>query len=236
MEMRIDPPSRRLPRPRSASGLSTARCRRPSSPPPAPNLRIPSPPSRRGCWPWANEPSTARPNCALEAAYDYTSALIGREHARFRRRTRGHRRFLAKAPREVTSGRARCKRDSYRDSLILKILHDWSSPSPWSSASANWGWAELLRDEVSAEEGPSASIPVNPKAVGTEILGETAYATLADIPDAIDMVQIGRNSEAAASAITDEAIDHPSQGGVDAAPSWAQRRRRRARRLGRSPP
>ena len=40
-------------------------------------------------------------------------------------------------------------------------------------------------------------IPVNPGRAGTEILGETVYATLADIPGDIDMVDVFRSSEAA---------------------------------------
>ena len=40
-------------------------------------------------------------------------------------------------------------------------------------------------------------IPVNPGRAGTEILGETVYATLAEIPVDIDMVDVFRSSEAA---------------------------------------
>lgn len=48
-------------------------------------------------------------------------------------------------------------------------------------------------------------IPVNPRAAGQEILGETVAASLADIDAPVDMVDIFRNSEAAG-PITDEAI------------------------------
>ena len=49
------------------------------------------------------------------------------------------------------------------------------------------------------------AIPVNPNAAGGEILGERVYASLADIKEPIDMVDIFRRSEAAGAA-TDEAI------------------------------
>ncbi|OAB46511.1 CoA-binding protein [Paenibacillus antarcticus] len=38
-------------------------------------------------------------------------------------------------------------------------------------------------------------IPVNPAASGTEILGEICYASLHDIPDKIDIVNVFRRSE-----------------------------------------
>lgn len=40
-------------------------------------------------------------------------------------------------------------------------------------------------------------IPVNPGQAGGELLGQTIYATLADIPEPVDMVDIFRNSDAA---------------------------------------
>lgn len=38
-------------------------------------------------------------------------------------------------------------------------------------------------------------IPVNPAASGTEILGEMCYASLKDIPDKVDIVNVFRRSE-----------------------------------------
>lgn len=40
-------------------------------------------------------------------------------------------------------------------------------------------------------------IPVNPAQAGGELLGQRIYATLADVPDPIDMVDIFRNTDAA---------------------------------------
>lgn len=38
-------------------------------------------------------------------------------------------------------------------------------------------------------------IPVNPTAAGKEILGETCYASLAEVPEKIDLVNVFRRSE-----------------------------------------
>ena len=48
-------------------------------------------------------------------------------------------------------------------------------------------------------------IPVNPRLAGQTLLGETVHASLSDIGQPVDMVDIFRNPQAAA-GITDEAI------------------------------
>ncbi len=48
-------------------------------------------------------------------------------------------------------------------------------------------------------------VPISPRLAGRELLGETVYAALADIPFAVDMVDLFVNSEAAGE-ITDQAI------------------------------
>jgi predicted CoA-binding protein len=48
-------------------------------------------------------------------------------------------------------------------------------------------------------------IPINPGLAGQTLFGETVYATLADVPDQVDMVDIFRRSDAVP-AIVDEAL------------------------------
>jgi uncharacterized protein len=49
------------------------------------------------------------------------------------------------------------------------------------------------------------TLPVNPFAAGGRINGETVYASLAEVPEAIDMVEVFRRPEAAG-AVVDAAI------------------------------
>ena len=48
-------------------------------------------------------------------------------------------------------------------------------------------------------------IPINPGMAGQQLLGQTVYASLSEVPEPIDMVDIFRNSQAAG-PITDEAL------------------------------
>ena len=59
------------------------------------------------------------------------------------------------------------------------------------------------------------AIPVNPFAAGGTILGEICYASLAEVPEAVDMVDIFRRSEFAGAAV-DDAIT------ADARAVWMQ--------------
>lgn len=49
------------------------------------------------------------------------------------------------------------------------------------------------------------AIPINPGLAGKEILGERVYASISDVEEPLDMVDIFRNAEAAGQ-ITDEAL------------------------------
>jgi len=51
--------------------------------------------------------------------------------------------------------------------------------------------------------------PINPGLAGKEVLGAMAYASLADLPEPVDMVEIFRASEYAG-ALVDEALALPS--------------------------
>ena len=61
--------------------------------------------------------------------------------------------------------------------------------------------------------------PVNPGHAGGTILGRTVFGSLSEIPSAIDMVDIFRNSEAAG-AVVDEAIALAAEKGIRAV--WMQ--------------
>lgn len=91
----------------------------------------------------------------------------------------------------------------YRDEQLRGILRDVRSIA-MVGASPKWVRPSYFAMKYLQEKGYSV-IPVNPAAAGQEILGETCYATLAEVPAPIDMVDIFRNSEAAG-PITDEAI------------------------------
>ncbi len=71
-------------------------------------------------------------------------------------------------------------------------------------ASANWIRPSYFAMKYLRQKGYRV-IPVNPRAAGEKILGETTYGSLRDIPEPVDMVDVFRGS-AEAGQITDDAI------------------------------
>jgi predicted CoA-binding protein len=93
--------------------------------------------------------------------------------------------------------------ESYSDEYLRGILRRTRTIA-MVGASPHWNRPSFFVLKYLQAKGFRV-IPVNPKAAGEEILGEACYASLADVPVPIDMVDIFRAS-AAAPAIVEEAI------------------------------
>jgi uncharacterized protein len=93
--------------------------------------------------------------------------------------------------------------DSYSPDYIRNILRDVKTVA-LVGASANDTRPSYFVLKYLIEKGYTV-FPINPGLVGQQLLGQTVYASLKDIPVSIDMVDIFRNSEAAAE-ITEEAL------------------------------
>lgn len=93
--------------------------------------------------------------------------------------------------------------DAYSNQYIREIL-DSVKTVALVGASTNWNRPSYFVMKYLQAKGYRV-IPVNPGVAGQEILGETVYASLKDIPEPVDMVDVFRNSEAAG-PIADEAI------------------------------
>lgn len=93
--------------------------------------------------------------------------------------------------------------DSYPSDYIRSILQSVKTVA-LVGASANEVRPSYFVMKYLIDKGYEV-IPVNPGLAGQQILGQTVYATLADIPKPVDMVDIFRNSDAAG-PITDEAL------------------------------
>lgn len=94
--------------------------------------------------------------------------------------------------------------DDYPNDYILNILKTVRTIA-MVGASPNWNRPSYFAMKYLRQKGYRV-IPVNPRAAGEVILGETVYGSLKDIPEPVDMVDIFRKSEAAG-PITDEAIE-----------------------------
>ena len=95
--------------------------------------------------------------------------------------------------------------DAYPDSYIKSILADVKTIA-MVGASPNWNRPSNFAMKYLQAKGFKV-YPVNPGVPGTTILGETVYASLEELPETVDMVDIFRNSEAAG-PITDAAVEH----------------------------
>ena len=95
------------------------------------------------------------------------------------------------------------KHDDYDDKYIISVLNDAKTVA-MVGASPNWNRPSYFAMKYMQKKGFRV-IPVNPGVAGQEILGETVMASLDEIDEPIDMVDIFRNSEAAG-PITDDAI------------------------------
>ena len=91
----------------------------------------------------------------------------------------------------------------YEDDCIRGILKEVRTIA-MAGASANWVRPSSFAMKYLQGKGYKV-IPLNPGQAGSQILGETCYASIADIPGPVDMVDIFRNSKAAGDVI-DEAL------------------------------
>ena len=93
--------------------------------------------------------------------------------------------------------------DDYDDKYLITVLKDAKTVA-MVGASANWNRPSFFAMKYMQQKGFRV-IPVNPGVARQEILGETVMASLDEIDEPIDMVDIFRNTEAAG-PITDDAI------------------------------
>jgi predicted CoA-binding protein len=99
--------------------------------------------------------------------------------------------------------RAAMSHDTYTDEFLKDTLKRVRTIAV-VGASANWNRPSFFVMKYLQAKG-FRIIPVNPKEAGSTILGEKVYASLAEIPHAVDMVEIFRSSEEAG-PLADEAI------------------------------
>ena len=93
--------------------------------------------------------------------------------------------------------------ERYTDEYIAGILRQTKTIA-MVGASPNWNRPSYFVMKYLQGKGFRV-IPVNPRAAGEEILGERVYATLAEVPVPVDMVDVFRASDAVP-GIVDEAI------------------------------
>lgn len=92
----------------------------------------------------------------------------------------------------------------YPDWQIRRILRD-TNVIAMVGASTNWNRPSYFAMKYLQTKG-FRIIPVNPRAAGEELLGETVYASLKDIPEPIEMVDIFQRADRVP-PVVDEAIE-----------------------------
>lgn len=96
----------------------------------------------------------------------------------------------------------------YPDWLIRRILRE-TDVIAMVGASTNWNRPSYFAMKYLQEKGYRV-IPVNPRAAGETLLGETVYESLKAVPVPIDMVDIFQRSERVP-PVVDEAIEVGAQ-------------------------
>ncbi|MBO6949361.1 MAG: CoA-binding protein [Rhodospirillales bacterium] len=99
----------------------------------------------------------------------------------------------------------------YDDDLIRRVLKDTRTIA-MAGASPNWVRPSNFAMKYLQGKGYQVH-PINPGHAGKEIWGRMTYASLAEVPGPIDMLDIFRNSEAAGELV-DEAIKLKDEKGI----------------------
>lgn len=102
--------------------------------------------------------------------------------------------------------------NTYTDQYLLEVLQQVRTVA-MVGASMRWNRPSYFVMKYLQTKGVRV-LPVNPRAAGQTLLGETVYPSLAETPGPFEMVDIFRNSEAAA-AVTDEAIALKAAKGIE---------------------
>ena len=95
------------------------------------------------------------------------------------------------------------KHNAYSDDEIRAVLDEVKTIAMVGASANNVRPSYFVLKYLLAKD--YRVLPVNPGQAGKEILGQRVYGALADIPEALDMVDIFRSSEDAA-RVVDEAL------------------------------
>ncbi len=100
---------------------------------------------------------------------------------------------------------------AYSDGQLRAILRSVQTIA-MVGISPRWNRPSIFAKKYHQTKG-NRVIPVNPRAAGQTLLGETCYAALDEVPGDIDMIDVFRDAEAAG-AVMDEAIALKGEKGI----------------------